>query len=452
MAERQYFCRPAQAVTQFFPDFKEAGIAAGIADSWPRPWPPSAKRRRLSFSPRPSGRLHRRKLLAEAKNHESFRGRLVFTDRGTAAEAARCWNWGPRTIGSNRCPGKRSRPCCGRSPGPARSRSHSRQPGPLRRARPADQPEASGKGFAVVGQHPAIRRVLALARQVARSKATVLISGESGTGKEMFARYLHASSDRADGPFVAINCAPCPSICWNPSFSATKKARLPEPSPQARQFEMASGGTILLDEISEMDIAAGQAPARAPGNANSTVGGSETVQVDVRVLATTTGAWKRPWPRQVPPGPLLPVERHSAQAPAPARARRRHPAPGPVFRGEVPQGLRPAAPGFSSDAKEWLVAYDWPGNVRELQNLMERAVLLAGDGPIRKSHFLLDPDVWPGEAEEGADDDLAMAEDAEGLGDDARRSLRGRRGRGQPRRGGRRRARRGGALDIMEAT
>jgi DNA-binding NtrC family response regulator len=425
MAEKTLlFVAPAQAVTQFFPDFKEAGIAAGIADSLAsalaaiRKAPPT-----LIFSQAKMGVYTAESLLAEAKNHEPFPPVVVFTDRGTAAEAARCLELGAKDYWLEPLSWEKIQAMLpGEAPARPVAAPIAASPAPAGAPRPAAQPETSGKGFAVVGQHPAIRRVLALARQVARSKATVLISGESGTGKEMFARYLHASSDRADGPFVAINCAALPEhLLESELFGHEKGSFTGAIARKLGKFEMASGGTILLDEISEMDIGLQAKLLRVLQESEfDRVGGSETVHVDVRVLATTNrrmeeavaeGKFRQDlyYRLNVIPLKLPPLRERGDDIPRLAQFF--------VEKFRKAYGLPPLA--FSADAKEWLVAYDWPGNVRELQNLMERAVLLAGDGPIRKSHFLLDPDAWPGEDGEGADDDLAMAEDAEGLGDDA---------------------------------
>ncbi|MDO9083363.1 MAG: sigma 54-interacting transcriptional regulator, partial [Humidesulfovibrio sp.] len=116
-------------------------------------------------------------------------------------------------------------------------------------------PESAAGRFQIIGRHPAVQRVLALARQVARSKATVLISGPSGTGKEMFARFIHHNSDRAREPFVAINCAALPEhLLESELFGHEKGAFTGAVARRIGKFEEATGGTLLLDEISEMDV------------------------------------------------------------------------------------------------------------------------------------------------------------------------------------------------------
>ena len=132
-------------------------------------------------------------------------------------------------------------------------------------------------------------RVLALAKQVAKSKATVLISGESGTGKELFARYLHHNSDRGDKAFVAINCAALPEhLLESELFGHEKGAFTGAINRKLGKFELADGGTMLLDEITEMDPGLQAKLLRVLQESEfDRVGGVETVSVNVRVLATT---------------------------------------------------------------------------------------------------------------------------------------------------------------------
>ncbi len=400
MAEKAIlFVAPAQAVTEFFPFFKEAGVAAGIADSLQaalasiRKSPPC-----LVFSQAKMGIYTAEALLEAGQKDGPLPPVIVFTDRGTAAEAARCLELGARDYWLEPLTWEKIQAVLpgNHQPAPAAG------PAPPTAASPAASGAAgsrdvSGRGFAIVGEHPLIRRVLALARQVARSKATVLISGESGTGKEMFARYLHACSDRADGPFVAINCAALPEhLLESELFGHEKGAFTGAIARKLGKFEMASGGTILLDEISEMDLGLQAKLLRVLQESEfDRVGGSETVHVDVRVLATTNrqmedavaeGKFRQDlyYRLNVIPLKLPPLRERGQDVPRLALFF--------VDKFRKAYNLPPLT--FAPDAKEWLMGYDWPGNVRELQNLMERAVLLAGGGPIRKAHFLLDGEGW----------------------------------------------------------
>lgn len=259
------------------------------------------------------------------------------------------------------------------------------------------------RDVSIIGRHPLVTRVLALARQVAPSKATVLISGESGTGKEMFARYIHAHSGRENGPFVAVNCAALPEhLLESELFGHEKGAFTGAIARKLGKFELASGGTLLLDEISEMDLSLQAKLLRALQESEiDRVGGTETVKVDVRVLATTNrnieasvekGEFRQDlfYRLNVIPLRLPPLVQRGDDVLLLADFFLRR------FAREYALG----SPALSDEARDWLLAHQWPGNVRELQNLMERAVLLAGGTAIRPAHFLLDDQEWTPDVEE----------------------------------------------------
>ena len=246
-----------------------------------------------------------------------------------------------------------------------------------------------------------MQRVLALAAQVARSKATVLISGESGTGKERFARFLHEQSDRAGGPFIAINCAALPEhLLESELFGHEKGAFTGAIGRKLGKFELAHGGTILLDEISEMDLGLQAKLLRVLQESEiDRVGGTETVRVDVRVLATTNrrldeyvseGRFRQDLFYRLNVIPLkLPALKERGED---VLLLADH------FATTFCRDYGLPKVGFTAAARDWLMDYDWPGNVRELQNLMERAVLMASGGAIDTMHFLLDEDSWQPEA------------------------------------------------------
>ncbi len=257
--------------------------------------------------------------------------------------------------------------------------------------------QARPREVSIIGRHPAVSRVLALARQVAPSKATVLISGESGTGKEMFARFIHVHSGRENGPFVAVNCAALPEhLLESELFGHEKGAFTGAISRKLGKFELASGGTLLLDEISEMALALQAKLLRALQEGEiDRVGGVETVKVDVRVLATSNrnleqsvekGEFRQDlfYRLNVIPLRLPPLSQRGEDVMLLAD----------FFMRRYIREYGLGSLQLADDARDWLLNHDWPGNVRELQNLMERAVLLAGTGPIRPVHFLMDGQEW----------------------------------------------------------
>ena len=232
----------------------------------------------------------------------------------------------------------------------------------------------------VVVRDEAMLAVLKLADQVAPSEASILITGESGTGKEVLARYVHRKSSRADKAFVSVNCAAIPeNLLESELFGHEKGAFTGAVARRIGKFEEASGGTLLLDEISEMDVRLQAKLLRAiQERVIDRVGGSKPVPVDIRIIATSnrnlTEAVKDGRFREdllyrlnvvnlkIPalrnrPADVLALADHFAKKYA-----------------EV-NGL-PERP-LAQDVKRELIASSWPGNVRELENTIHRAVLLA---------------------------------------------------------------------------
>ena len=263
-----------------------------------------------------------------------------------------------------------------------------------------------GAGPRIVGKHPAMGRVLHLARQVAGSRATVLITGESGTGKEMFARYLHAMSKRGDGAFVAVNCAALPEhLLESELFGHEKGAFTGAIARKPGKFELADGGTLLLDEISEMDLSLQAKLLRVLQEGEvDRVGGTEPLKVNVRVLATTNrnledwvkqGKFRQDLYFRLNVIPLrLPSLRERGDDVLELAG---------FFMDMYIREYQLASTVLSQSAIDWLREYDFPGNVRELQNLMERAVLLANGRPVEPRHFLLEDDDWPLFEDDSAD-------------------------------------------------
>jgi DNA-binding NtrC family response regulator len=238
---------------------------------------------------------------------------------------------------------------------------------------------------AIVGRHPQLRASLRLLRRVAPTSSTVLLTGESGTGKELFARSLHALSPRAKAPFVAVNCAAIPeSLMENELFGHEKGAFTGADRRQAGRFEVAEGGTLLLDEIGELSLAVQAKVLRVLEERTfERVGGGPTVKADVRLVAATNrnlgrmvddGSFRSDlyfrldvFPIQLPalrdrPTDIPLLARHLLAAIA-----TRHSLPTPE--------LTPAA-------FEVLSNEPWPGNVRQLANVLERSVILNAGGRI----------------------------------------------------------------------
>lgn len=217
-----------------------------------------------------------------------------------------------------------------------------------------------------------------LARRVADSDATVLLSGESGTGKEVYARYIHDHSARARGPFVAINCAAIPdNMLEAVLFGHEKGAFTGAVNAHAGKFEQAQGGTLLLDEVSEMPLGLQAKLLRVLQEREvERVGGKTTIALNVRVLATTNRALADEvaegnfredlfYRLNVFPLSLLPLRQRPGDiAPLAQRLLQRHCA-----------GVR-RVPGLSDAAITKLCGHSWPGNVRELDNCMQRTLIL----------------------------------------------------------------------------
>ena len=231
-----------------------------------------------------------------------------------------------------------------------------------------------------LAQDPAMQAVLRLAEDIAPSDASVLITGESGTGKEVIARHIHARSHRREGPFIAVNCAAIPDgLLESELFGHEKGAFSGALARRIGKFEAASGGTLLLDELSEMDIRLQAKLLRViQERVLDRVGGNAPVKVDVRLLATSNRDLPRACaegkfredlyfrlnviniaipPLRARPGDILPLAQRFARGFA------------------ALNGL--AEKPLSAELRHALVTHRWPGNVRELENTMHRAVLLS---------------------------------------------------------------------------
>ena len=232
----------------------------------------------------------------------------------------------------------------------------------------------------MVMEDPASIDIAAMAQRVAESDATIMITGESGSGKEVLARYIHNHSKRAAGPFVAINCAAIPENMLEATlFGYEKGAFTGAYKSSPGKFELAQGGTLLLDEISEMDLGLQAKLLRVLQEKEvERLGGNNLIQLDVRVLATSNrdmletvaeGKFREDlyYRLNVFPLHLAPLRDRVADIiPLANRLLEKH-----------ARALSKAIPKLSDWAQQKLLEHDWPGNVRELDNVMQRALILA---------------------------------------------------------------------------
>lgn len=235
------------------------------------------------------------------------------------------------------------------------------------------------QGDEPIAQAASSRQLLQLAQRVAQSESTVLIVGESGTGKEVLARYIHNHSPRASQPFIAINCAAIPENMLEAMlFGHEKGAYTGAHSSSPGKFEQADGGTLLLDEISEMDIGLQAKLLRVLQEREvERLGGRKTIKLDVRVIATSN----RDMRAQVVAGKfredlyyrlsVLPLQ----WAPLRDRPEDIVPLAQKILQKHAQKQNRHGVT-LTAAAQQALLSYSWPGNVRELDNIMQRALIL----------------------------------------------------------------------------
>src|SRR5687768_10206313 len=239
------------------------------------------------------------------------------------------------------------------------------------------------EGYELLGRSPAMENLRALIRRVARAQATVLIQGESGTGKELVARAIFRESPRAGAPFIKVNCAAIPeNLIESEFFGHEKGAFTGAMNKREGRFELAHGGTILLDEVSEVSPQVQAKLLRVLQERElERVGGNRTIKVDVRVIATTNRRLEQSVEKKEFRQDLFFRLNVVPILVPPLRERREdvgYLAEQFMQRMSRKHGVRVA--GISAPAMAAMQAHDWPGNVRELQNVVERAVILCTDG------------------------------------------------------------------------
>jgi transcriptional regulator with PAS, ATPase and Fis domain len=249
----------------------------------------------------------------------------------------------------------------------------------------------SGLGRAV-GQSPEWTSVLKKATQVAATETTALVLGESGTGKEVVARFIHRASPRRDGPFVAINCAALPEqLLESELFGYERGAFTGAQQPKAGQIELAAGGVLFLDEVTEMSQTAQAKFLRVLQEREfQRLGGTRTIKANVRVIAATN----RDLRKAVEQGAFREDLYYRLQVfeigiPA-LRDRRSDVLPlADAFLQDIARSFGRPPAGLTADARRALIDYSWPGNARELRNALERAAILCEGGLIAPQHLLL---------------------------------------------------------------
>lgn len=248
----------------------------------------------------------------------------------------------------------------------------------------------SRKGHAIITNDAVMIRLLEIAEAVAKSDASVLVQGESGTGKELVARLIHTASPRASQAFVAVNCAALPStLLESELFGHERGAFTGAQARKIGKFELAHGGTLLLDEVSEMELALQAKLLRVLQEREvDRVGGRDPIHVDVRVVATTNrnleamiaeGKFRQDlfYRLNVIPLTLPPLRERRGDVKL-------------LVEHFMRQYLKDNAPQIPDAVLRALLGYRWPGNVRELQNAVQRAAILSLGAELQESHFFLD--------------------------------------------------------------
>ena len=241
------------------------------------------------------------------------------------------------------------------------------------------------KGRQILGQSEAMRRLMNSIKQVAASSSTVLISGESGTGKELVALAIHSLSGRRESPFIRMNCAAVPATLMDSELFGHEKGAFTNAfAKRLGRFELANGGSILLDEISEMKIGLQSKLLRVLQEQEfERVGGNRTIKVDCRVIATTNrnmtqlveqGDFRQDlyYRLNVVPLHVAPLRERKEDIPLLASAFLKQYRPG--------RNGKESTASFTTECLDVMSRYSWPGNIRELQNLVERlSVMCPGE-------------------------------------------------------------------------
>jgi two-component system response regulator FlrC len=269
--------------------------------------------------------------------------------------------------------------------------------------RPAAGISESDRPRAIITRSDKMSRLLTIAKRVAKSNAAVLIEGESGTGKELLARFIHQQSGRSDHPFVAMNCAALPeNLVESELFGYDKGAFTGAVKRRKGKFEQAQGGTLMLDEISEMPLALQVKLLRVLQEKEvDPIGGCRPIPVEIRIVATCN----RPLAQMVEEGTFrqdLYYRLRVIPLKIPTLRERKDDIPLLVehFKAKFSTIHHIPDLDISSEAMSRLSGWSWPGNVRELENTIERAALICDGTTIRPEHLLIEEQITaPGNSE-----------------------------------------------------
>lgn len=244
----------------------------------------------------------------------------------------------------------------------------------------------------VIGESPEMKKILGSVERIAKSSANVLITGESGTGKEVIAHLIHHHSGRSSHPFVKVNCAAIPETLIESEFFGHEKGSFTGASSLHRgRFEIASGGSLLLDEITEVPLGLQAKLLRAIQEQEfERVGGTRPIKVDVRIISTSNRDMKEAIEaKKIREDLYYRLNVMPIHLPA-LRERKEDILPlAEFFLTKLSQDNHKEKITFAKNAKEVLLNYAWPGNVRELANIIERAVVLNTNGVITQDDIYI---------------------------------------------------------------
>lgn len=264
----------------------------------------------------------------------------------------------------------------------------------------APKKQTARKKTQIITDDPKMKKIIGMIDQVANSSASIMIQGESGTGKELFARYIHENSNRSKKPFVAVNCAALPeSLLESELFGHEKGAFTGAISKKAGKFELANGGTLLLDEITEMQIGLQSKLLRVIQEKEvDRVGGTSPISIDIRIIATTNrdiksyikeGEFREDlfYRLNVIPLNIPSLKERSSDIPLLAD----------FFINKFNRQDGRDVKSLTDSALALLKSFPFKGNVREMENIIHRAVLLCDGKKIDRNDLLLDTDELPEE-------------------------------------------------------